>query len=153
MPTIPESVYRLVEKKIRGRNTDVAKAQQALYRAQQRAFSSSAPATDQQPGRGSATDSRTEKAVLGILRAEERLEKARAWEEQLRLTDKTFPPDTLEGRAAELIFVRGFDRKSAARIMQCTRETLNKRLDAYVCHAALYAAAAGLIDIKSEEKL
>lgn len=150
MPTIPENVYRQVEKRIRTRYTAVQKAELALYRAQQRAASASSPPTDQPSARSSAPGSRVERAVLNVLRAEERLETARAWEEQLRLLDRIFTPDTPEGRAAEMVFNRGYDKTNAARILKCSRETLARRLDAYVCHAALFAAAAGLIEIREE---
>lgn len=145
MPTIPENVYRQVEKRLRGRRTDVLKAEQALYRAQQRAYSAASPPTDKPAVQSSRQGSRVERAALSVLRAEERLETAWAWEEQFRLLDRTFPNDTPEWKAADLIFVQGYDKKSAARILRISRLTLQRRLDAYVCHAALYAAGAGLI--------
>lgn len=153
MPSIPEAVYRCVEHRLRTRYTAVAKAEAALYRAQQRAYCVSAPATDKTGGsRGGGQESRVEKAALAVLRAEGRLETARAWEEQMRLMDRIFHRDTPEGKAVDLVYNRGYDRKSAARIMQCAGKTLARRLDAYVCHLALIAAGAGLIDIKGEAK-
>lgn len=151
MPSIPENVYRQVEKRLRGRQTAIAKAEQALYRAQRQAYALSPPPTGQ-AGRGSQPGSRIEKAALAVLRAEERLENARKWEEQLRLLDRIFPTDTPEGRAAELVYNRGYDKTATAKIMQCSRDTLARRLDAYVCHAALIAAGAGLIEMQEETR-
>ena len=149
MPIIPENMYRQVEKRLRGRQAAVAKAEQALYRAQQRAYSVSAPSPDKVGGgRGSAPGSRVEKAALSILKAEEKLDTVRKWEEVLRLLDRVFTQDTPEGRAVDLVYSRGYDKTNAAKIMQCSRETLSKRLDTYVCHAALIAAGEGLIRIK-----
>ena len=149
MPVIPENVYRQVEKRLRGRQAAVAKAEQALYRAQQRAYAVSAPAPDKVGGgRGSAPGSRVEKAALSVLKAEEKLDTVRKWEDVLRLLDRVFHRETPEGKAVELVYNRGYDKKSAARILQCSRETLAKRLDTYVCHAALIAAGEGLISVK-----
>ena len=151
MPSIPEAVYRCVEHKLRSRYTAVAKAEAALYRAQQRAYCVSAPATDKTGGgRGSSQQSRVEKAALSVLRAEGRLETARKWEEQMRLMDRIFHRDTPEWKAVDLVYNRGYDRKSAARIMQCADKTMARRLDTYVCHLSLIAAGEGLIDIKGE---
>ena len=91
-----------------------------------------------------------EKAALSVLKAEEKLDTVRKWEDVLRLLDRVFHRETPEGKAVELVYNRGYDKKSAARIMQCSRETLGKRLDTYVCHAALIAAGEGLIRIKEE---
>ena len=149
MPVIPENVYRQVEKRLRGRQAAVAKAEQALYRAQQRAYSVSAPAPDKVGGgRTNEPGSRVEKAALSVLKAEEKLDTVRKWEDVLRLLDRVFHRETPEGRAVDLVYNRGYDKKSAAKIMQCSRETLGKRLDTYVCHAALIAAGEGLIRIK-----
>ena len=151
MPVIQENVYRQVERRLKGRNTAVQKAQQALYRAQQRAYAVSAPATDKAGGgRGSGFGSRVENAALSILKAEKKLENARKWEDVLRLLDRVFTRDTPEGRAVELVYFQGFDKSSAARILQCSRETLAKRLDTYVCHTALIAAGEGLISVKED---
>ena len=149
MPVIPENVYRQVEKRLRGRHIAVARAEQALYRAQQRAYAVSAPAPDKVVGgRTNDPGSRVEKAALSVLKAEEKLDTARKWEDVLRLLDRVFTQDTLEGRAVDLVYSRGYDKKNAAKIMQCSRETLGRRLDTYVCHAALIAAGEGLIRIK-----
>lgn len=151
MPIIPENAYRQVEKRLRGRQAAVARAEQALFRAQQRAYAVSAPAPDNVGGgRGSEPGSRVEKAALSVLKAEEKLEHARKWEEVLRLLDRVFTLDTPEGRAVDLVYSRGYDKKNAAKIMQCSRETLGRRLDTYVCHAALIAAGEGLIKIRED---
>lgn len=151
MPLIPDNVYRQVENRLRMRQTAITKAEQALFRAQLRAYSATAPATDKTGGgRASAPGSRVEKAALSILKAEERLEYARKWENVLRLLDRVFSMDTPEWKAVDLVYNRGYDKTGAARILQCTRETLGKRLDTYVCHAALIAAGEGLIGTKEE---
>ena len=151
MPIIPENMYRQVEKRLLGRQAAIAKAEQALYRAQQRAYAVSAPVPDKVGGgRGSSPGSRVEKAALSVLKAEEKLDTVRKWEDVLRLLDRVFHRETPEGKAVELVYNRGYDKKSAARILQCSRETLAKRLDTYVCHAALIAAGEGLISVKED---
>lgn len=151
MPIIPDNVYRQVENRLRGRLSAVAKAEQALYRAQRKAYAVSAPAFDKTGGgHGGTPGSRVEKAALSVLKAEERLAYARKWEDALRLLDRVFTADTPEGRAVELVYNRGYDKTNAAKILKCSRETLAKRLDTYVCHAALVAAGEGLISVKED---
>lgn len=146
---IPERVYRQVEKRLRDRHYMVARARQALYAAQSRAFAVHAPATDgERVQSGSAQASRTEKAALAILRAEAELETALKWQAVFRLLDKAFPFDSPEGQAAELIYNRGETQADAALHLGTDRQAVRKRRDAYVCHAALMAAAEGLIAIR-----
>lgn len=151
MPVIQEKAYAETLKRLWKRQTAVVKAEQELYRVQLRAYSVSAPAPDKTGGgHGSAPGSRVERAALRIIKAEERLETARKWENVFRLLDRVFCLDTPEGKAVDLVYNRGYDKTSAARILKCSRETLTRRLDTYVCHAALIAAGEGLISVREE---
>ena len=74
---IPPGVARIVERQLRSRYILVARAQQRLYEAQQRAVSIAGPPTDNVSVQSSGQKSRVEMAVVRILKAEEALDEAR----------------------------------------------------------------------------
>jgi len=146
MSLIPEAVYEAVEKKLRQRDSMVRKAEEAVARARARATDISAPAGPGNGGnRGGMPGSRTERGALAVLRAEKRLEKARAWESVFLQMDEIFPEDTNEGYVISMIYGNGLSQAELARISNCSRQTVKLRQDRYVIRAAFLAARAGLI--------
>ena len=149
---IPANVIRLVEKQLRSRYILVPRAEQRLYEAQQRAISIAGPPTDKPQVQSSAQKSRVEVAVFRILQAEEKLDEARKWAAVFRLLDRAFPMKTTERKVATLIYQDGKTQKQAALELKISENTAQKYKDAYICHAALFAASDGLIRIREEEK-
>lgn len=146
MSLIPEAVYEAVEKKLRQRDSMVRKAEEAVARARARATDISAPAgPGNGGGRGGMPGSRTERGALAVLRAEKRLERARAWENVFLQMDEIFPEDTNEGYVISMIYGNGLSQAELARISDCSRQTVKLRQDRYVIRAAFLAARAGLI--------
>ena len=146
MGVIPETVYRLVEKRLRGRGKLVRKAEEAVARARARATDISAPSGGAGNGRkGGRPESRVERGVIAITRAEKRLEKARRWEAVFRKMDEIYPADSNEGYVAGMIYGNGMSQADLARFSGCSRQTVKLRQDRYVIRAAFLAAAAGLI--------
>lgn len=148
MALIPQEVYALVERKRRSRWVMIQLAEIALHEAQARAVNIAAPATDAVTIRGSDKDKMTGK-VAAILRAEEKLEQARKWEDVFRLMDRVFPFEgSPEGIVAGYMYDNGMTQKEAARACKCSRDTVRRLRDNWVCHAALIAAGEGLIEIE-----
>ena len=143
-------LYTLVERKRRSRWVMIARAEMALHEAQTRAINIAAPATDAVTIHGSDKDKMTGK-VAAILRAEERLEQARKWEDVFRLMERVFPFEgTPEGIVAGYMYDNGMTQKEAARAYKCSRDTIRRLRDNWVCHAALIAAGEGLIRIEKD---
>ena len=146
MTIIPEKIYRLVEKRLRQRGKMVAKAEEALRRAEARATDVSAPTGGRIGPKGGKPGSRTERGALTILRAEKKLEKAQKWEAVFRKMDGIYPPDdTNEGYVASMIYGNGMSQADLARFSGCSRQTVKLRQDRYVIRCAFLAAQAGLI--------
>ena len=144
MNLIPDAVYQIVEKKLRKRWSLVAKAEEALKRAQAKATDISAPA-GAGGGKGGGASSRTERGAMAICRAEKRLEIARRWDAVFRKMDEIFPEDSNEGFVAGMIYGNGMSQADLARVSGCSRQTVKLRQDRYVIRAAFLAAQAGLI--------
>lgn len=150
MALIPQEVYATVERKRRGRWVMIPRAESQLAEAQARAVNIAAPAADAVTVRGSDKDKMTGK-VAAILRAEERLEQARKWEEVFRLMDRVFPfESSQEGIIAGYMYDNGMTQKEAARACHCSRQAVQRLRDNWVCHAALIAAGEGLIKIEKD---
>ena len=147
---IPANVIRLVEKQLRARYVLEARAEQRLFEAQQRAVSIAGPPPDKPAVQSSGQKSRVEVAVFRILQAEEQLDEARKWIAVFRLLDRAFPRETPEWKVANLIYQMGKTQKQAALELKISENTAAKYKDSYLCHAALMAAADGLIKIREE---
>jgi len=146
MGVIPEAVYRLVEKRLRGRGKQIRKAEEAVARARAKATDISAPSGSASgSSRGGKPESRVERGVIAIARAERRLEKVRKWETVFRKMDEIFPPESNEGYVAGMIYGNGMSQADLARFSGCSRQTIKIRQDRYVVRAAFLAAQAGLI--------
>ncbi len=152
MNLIPEAVYEAVEKKLRQRDSMTRKAEEAVARAKARATDISAPSGTGGGGRGGMPGSRTERGALAVLRAEKKLERARAWENVFRKIDEIYPADTNEGFVARMIYGNGLSQAELARIGRCSRQTVKLRQDRYVIRAAFLAAQAGLIREEVKER-
>lgn len=144
MNLIPDTVYRAVEKKLRQRGKMLQKAEESFARAKAAATDISAPSG---PGSGAKgqVSSRTERGALNMIRAEKKLEKARAWEKVFRKMDRIYPADSNEGYVASMIYGNGMSQAELARIGKCSRQTVKMRQDRYIVRAAFLAASAGLI--------
>lgn len=150
MPLIPQEIYALVERKRRSRYVMIPRAESALMEAQARAVNIAAPAADAVTIRGSDKDKMTGK-VAAIIRAEEKLEQARKWEDVFRLMDRVFPfESTKEGIIAGYMYDNGMTQKEASRACHCSRDAVRRLRDNWVCHAALIAAGEGLIRIEKD---
>lgn len=150
---IPDAVIRIVERKLRNRDTLIAAAELRLYEEQQRAMALRSPLANASAGSGgSRRIDALENAALRVIRAEEQLEQARTWVRVISQVDSIFPRDTPEGQAAACLYENHMRIKEACAAAGCDRATFRHRRDAYVCHCALIAAGEGLIDLKGEKK-
>jgi len=146
MAIIPEAVYETVEKKLRQRQSMIRKAEEALARAKAKATDISAPSGRRYSGKGGKPGSRTERGAIILMKAEKRVETARAWEAVFREMDRIYPPeDSNEGFVASMIYGNGISQAELARITGCSRQTIRLRQDRYVIRTAFVAALAGLI--------
>lgn len=145
MSLIPEKVYQAVEKRLRQRGSMTRKAEEAVARARERATDISAPTGSGAGSRGGRAGSRTERGALAVIRAEKKLEKARAWENVFRKMDEIYPESSNEGYVASMIYGNGLSQAELARISGCSRQTVKLRQDRYVVRTAFLAAQAGLI--------
>lgn len=147
MAIIPNVVYETVEKKLRQRQSLTRKAEEALARARAKATDISAPSGQRYSGKGGKPGSRTERGAMILMKAERRVENARAWEAVFREMDRIYPPnDSNEGFVASMIYGNGISQAELARITQCSRQTIRLRQDRYVIRTAFVAALAGLIE-------
>ena len=147
MNMIPDAVYRIVEKRLRQRGKMIRKAEEAVARARSRATDISMPSGAVGSGaKGGKPESRVERAVIAIARAERKLDKAQKWETVFRKMDEIYPAkDTNEGYVASMIYGNGMSQADLARFSGCSRQTVKLRQDRYVIRAAFLAAQAGLI--------
>lgn len=152
MNVIPQKIYRLVENRLRQRWELAARARAKLYDAQQAAMAVSSPATDQE-NHSSGPGDRTQALALRILEAEEQLERAEKWEDAFQMADAAFPFETTkEGVIAGYLYGNGMTIQEACAATGRKRTTVIHLRDNYVAHAALFAAALGLIDINAERE-
>lgn len=150
MSVLPARVRKLVEAKLRDRWAMVARAQNALFEAQAAAISASAPATDHAPVR-TGPGNRTQAGALRVLEAEERLREAEKWQEAIRLADRALPWETTpEGVVAGYLWGNGMTVEECCRATEKKRATVRQLRDNYIAHVALFAAAAGLLDVREE---
>ena len=152
MSVIPQSIYRLVDHRLKNRWELAARARAKLYDAQQAALSVSSPATDQE-NHSSGPGNRTRALALKIVEAEEQVKQAERWEEAFRLTDDAFPfESTPEGVIAGYLYSNGMNIQETCAATGRKRTTVIHLRDNYVCHCALFAAALGLIDIRKGQE-
>lgn len=150
MSVIPQRIYRLVENRLKNRWDLAARARAKLYDAQQAALSLSSPGAAQEP-HGSGPGNRTQALALRIAEAEEQLEIAQRWEDAFRMADAAFPfEDTPEGVIAGYLYGNGMTIQETCIATGRKRTTVIHLRDNYVAHAALFAAALGLIDIRKD---
>ena len=92
----------------------------------------------------SATGDKFERGVIRLIDAGERLEAAARWEGVFRQLDRYFAGRD-EARMAQLLYGEHLPQQEVAARMYVDRQTVRRWRDAYVCHAAILAAEAGLI--------
>lgn len=130
----------------------IPRAEMELYAAQIAATNIASPPTDKTPVRGGEKDAMPGKAAA-VIRAEEKLERARAWERVFRRMDRAFPFETSqEGVVAAYLYDNGMTQEEVCLATGCSRTRIRQLRDNWVCHAALFAAADGLIAMKEGEK-
>lgn len=152
MPLIPKEIYSLVERKRRCRWVAEKRAMLKLQDAQAAAFSLGSPGAGGSGGRSGPGD-RVGKLALAVAEAQEKLDNARAWEEIWRMMDRLFPFDrTQEGRVAGFLYDNGMTDKEIANVCRCSTSAVYRARDNWVCHAALFAAGEGLIQIRERGK-
>ena len=162
--TIPDRVYRLVERKLRGAGHLREQAERRLADARARAAwpsSATRSAGKAKRGRGQFPDAGSirpggknnsqETKMLDAVQAWIDLQDAEAWEEVIRDTDREFPPGNETGTTARLYYRRGMSQTEICEKLHIDRQTVRRRRDTYVTTCALYAAAAGLIDMKEAD--
>ena len=152
MAILPKAVYRQTEKQLRDRWKMLPRARQKLYRAQQQVYSVHGAQADFSGGSHPGNADRLSAGALRILQAEEDVQRAEAWMDVFRMMDRTFPfESTSEGLVAGLLYGNGMTVEEVCRATGSKRTTVIHRRDNYVCHCALFAAAAGLIQIREDE--
>lgn len=136
---IPKRIFSQVEGVLRVRDRLEPEAKMALYKARRAADGAAARRIGKQ------------QAQRMVRRCEKRLEAARQWQAVFALLDRTFPAGSEEGKVAALLYGEKRTQEEICALFQCTRQTVRRRRDNYVCHCALFAAAAGLIQIREDE--
>lgn len=151
MALIPKEIYALVERRRRNRYTGETRARLRLQQAQDAAYTLASPGAEA-PVRTGPGD-RVGRMALRIAEAEEQLKKEEAWESVWAMMDRIFPSgSTLEGTVAGMLYDSGMTQRGAALACKTSREAVCRARDNWVCHAALIAAADGLVDIREGAK-
>lgn len=160
---IPERVYRLVERKLRQAGHLQDRALEQLREAKARAYfpSASMPEGSENQGADGLPDASSiraqgkhdgqERKTLAVLTAEEELAKAEQWEQAIQDTDGVYPRSSPEGMVAMLYYRLGWTQAAICSRLHIDRQTARRRRDTYVINCALFAAAAGLIELKETD--
>lgn len=148
MAVIPRHIYRRVEAALHHRGEAVDRADQRYRRAFERA-------TGLGVGSGekvvtSSTGDKLVRDVISMVEAGDVLDEAERWEQVFRKLDTMFAGRD-EAKAAKLLYTEHRSQEEVARMLYVERQTVRRWRDAYVCHAALLAAEAGLIRMEDDE--
>lgn len=144
---IPLEVYRETERMLRRRRTLLPEARSALAAAEARATDIRSPVADRVSGKGTPGD-RTAAGADILMQAHEQLAGAEKWLKVFAQMDRLFGALTPEGRIARLLYREGKSQEEICCALGVSRQTVRRRRDTYVCHCALLAAKAGLIDVR-----
>lgn len=147
MAVIPRHIYRRVEGALHRRCGAVEGAAERYRQAQEKAMRLG-QRMDGAPG-GPQRSDRTGRDAADLGEAGERLETAERWEQVFRRLDAMFEGRD-EAKAAKLLYDEHRSQEEVARMLYVERQTVRRWRDAYVCHAALLAAEAGLIRMEDE---
>ena len=145
MSAIPETIYQMIDRKLRIRKKLKQRAEARLSRARMKAGISSVQGSGTGGTRGNTSD-RTGRAAVAIVTAEKQLEKTMKWLQIFDTVDRIYPESSEEGSAARMIYSQGMSQMDVCRVTGCTRSTIRRRIDRYIYRCALLAAAEGLID-------
>lgn len=146
MAMIPDSIFQMIENKLRSRWKMAAAARRKLTKARALANNIAAPSPDQCAGSRHSRNSRVEKAALCVVEAENQMDETMRWLEVFRIMDQIFPEKTSsEGFVASLLYWNGMSQEDVCRFTGCARVTVRRRRDRYVIRTALIAARMGLI--------
>lgn len=140
---IPEKVYLLVETRLRRRYSDKGTTER-LMMARSAYYPASAP-TNRLSVRQTRSTDRMAEQVQRILDAEQDAATEAAWQTVFRRLDRKYPRTTPEGGVAWLMYHEKHTQAEVCRTLSMDRQTVRRRVDTYIVHCALLAAAAGLI--------
>ena len=144
MNAIPATIYQMIDKKLRRRETLKQRAEARLERAKMKAGSNGllvGPA-----GRHRSTADPTGRHATSIAAAENYLKRTMQWLNVFEAVDRIYPDSTDEGAAARMIYGKGMSQQEVCAATGCTRSTIRRRVDSYIFRVALLAAAEGLIN-------
>lgn len=145
---IPKKLVRLLERKLRSRSTeDICMASKAVIERRSDALALKSPALDRVGGRSAGVQDCVQKGVRRVMAAEERLSAALRWEICFRRLDEAFA-GTPEEETAQLLYRNNLPIKQIAESLGVDRQTVCRRRENYLTHAALLAAEAGLIRMR-----
>lgn len=147
MAVIPRHIYRRVEGALHRRGEALQGAAERYRQAQDRALRLE-QRMDDLPS-GSSRSDRTGRGAADLSEAGDRLELAERWEQVFRRLDVMFAGRD-EAKAAKLLYDEHRSQEEVARMLYVERQTVRRWRDAYVCHAALLAAEAGLIRMEDD---
>lgn len=148
MAVIPARIYRRVEAALHHRGEAVDRADQRYRRAFERATGLGMGSGEKVNTNG--TGDRLVRDVINMIETGDMLDEAERWEQVFRKLDTMFQGRD-EARAAKLLYSEHRSQEEVARMMFVERQTVRRWRDAYVCHAALLAAEAGLIRMEDDE--
>ena len=145
MAMSPEEIYRLCDRKLRMRQTMLAKAEAAVRKAMDAVGATSSPSGGS-GGKTRAKSDKTQKAAIMLATAEQQRDEALKWLEVFKKLDTVFPEKTTnEGFVASLIYGNGMSQQDVCRFCNCARQTVRRRQDRYVNYCAMIASSYGLI--------
>lgn len=145
---IPKKLVRLIERKLRSRSAeDICMASKSVIELRSDALSIRSPGLDRVGGRSSGISDRVSDGVGRAIEAEERLSSALRWEICFLRLDQAFV-GTPEEEVARLMYRDNLPIKQIAESLGVDRQTVCRRRENYLTHAALLAAEAGLIRMR-----
>lgn len=151
MSLSPSEIYELCDRKLRQRETMLAKAEAAVRRAMDAVGTGSSPAGGAGGGKGRKKTDRTGKAAVLLALATKQRDDALKWLEVFKKLDEVFPEKTTnEGFVASMIYGNGMSQQDVCRFCNCSRQSVRRRLDRYVNYCAIIASRYGLIDEEKE---
>lgn len=147
MAVIPGRIYRRIEAALH-RRRETEQLADEYRRALDRATAIGSGLGERV--QTSASGDKLERNVLRMVEAGDAIEEAARWEDVFLQLDGYFKGRD-EARMAALLYGEHLPQQVVAARMYVDRQTVRRWRDAYVCHAALLAAEAGLIRMGGDE--
>lgn len=143
VPLIPDGIYAQIESRLK-RRWEPDRDMDRLTEARARAMYPAGMSTDTENLKKSKGNS-TENKLMKVLEAGEHVREREQWEAVFRSVDRTFPEDTPEGEVINMLYREGMTQAQVCMELELDRQTVRRRKDSYICHAAITAASVGLI--------